>query len=268
MTERLGLIAGNGRFPLLFAQQAKNQGKNLVAVCIRQDTSGSINKLVDKSYWINVGELKKLIDIFKKEKIDKVVMAGQISPYLLFKMRSKFDDELKSLLKSIKDKRADSIFNAVAQKLSSSGIELIDSTLFLKDLMPNQGVLTKREPTNQEKEDIRLGFKTAKHLGSIDIGQTVVVKDGAILAVEAFEGTDAAILRGAILGGSGVVVAKASKPTQDMRFDVPLVGLRTINRIIKVKAACLAIEANKTLILDKQECINLANKRNISIVAV
>lgn len=268
MNKKIGLIAGNGRFPVLFVKSAKDQGVEVVAICIRQDTDKKVAKLAEKSHWVNVWEFQKIFEIFKAEGITSVAMAGQISPYLLFRCRKKFDKELTSLLSTLSNKKADTIFGKIADKLKENNIELIDSTIYVKEHLPGMGVLSKRAPDSREQNDIKLGFHTAKHIGEIDIGQTVAVKDGCILAVEAFEGTDNAIKRAGKLGGQGVVVVKTAKPNQDMRFDVPLIGTRTIKTAIGSGVSCLAFEADKTLMLDRDECLVLADKNNLAIVAV
>src|SRR3989338_6339701 len=249
--DKIGLIAGNGKFPLLFARMAKDKGVKIVAVAIKGDTSRSIAKLVDKLFWVNAGQLQRLCEIFQAEGIKKVIMAGQVSPQNLFDRHLSFDPELKELLDNIKDKKADTIFSAVAEKLKLLGMDLLDSTTLLKDFLSPAGVFTKRSPSPAEWEDIRFGKEIAKALAYFDIGQTVVVKQKAVLAVEALEGTDATILRGGKIGNGQAVVVKVSKPKQDMRFDIPVIGLRTVKNLIKVKVSCLAVEAGKTLFLDK-----------------
>jgi len=266
--EKIGLIAGNRRFPIVFSQSAKKSKYYIVAVAIKGDTSSELKKYVDKIYWINLNEFNRLFEIFKSEDITKIAMAGQISPHRLFSKEVTKNEELKNLLSSIENKKADTIFGAIAERLKEAGFELIDSTTFIKDLLPKKGTLTKREPNFNEWEDIYFGFDLAKEIAYLDIGQTVAVKDKAIVAVEALEGTDRLIRRAGEIIPGGFTVVKVSKPTQDMRFDIPVVGLNTVKNIIKAKANCLAIEADKTLFLDKEESILLADKKNISIVVV
>lgn len=266
--EKIGLIAGNRRFPIVLSQGAKKSKYYIVAVAIKGDTSRSLKKYVDKIYWINLNEFNRLFEIFKSEGITKIVMAGQISPHRLFSKEVTKNEELKNLLSSIENKKADTIFGAIAERLKEAGFELIDSTTFIKDLLPKKGALTKREPNFNEWEDIYFGFDLAKEIAYLDIGQTVAVKDKAIVAVEALEGTDRLIRRAGEITPGGFAVVKVSKPTQDMRFDIPVIGLNTVKNIIKAKASCLAIEADKTLFLDKEVSVVLADKNNISIVAV
>jgi len=266
--ERIGLIAGNRKFPLLFSEAAKKKGATIIAVAIKRDTSPLLEKLVDKMYWLGLDEFSRLFEIFKREGITKVVMAGQISPHRLFGKEIQKDKELKSLLEGIKDKRADTIFGKIAERLKDSGIELLDSTLFIKEYLPPKGTLTSVEPDALLWEDITFGFDLAKAVGMLDIGQTVAVKDKAIVAVEAFEGTDNLIRRAGRLARGGITVVKVSKPKQDMRFDIPVVGLNTVRSLIKAKGKCLAIEAGKTLFIDQQESVTFAEKRGVCIVAV
>lgn len=263
----LGLIAGNGKFPLLFAQKARQEHYKVVAAAVYKDTSCFLRIFVDKIAWFKVGELKKLFDYFKKEGVKKVIMAGQVNPDNLFDQKVVFDETFQKLFQALKDRKADTIFNAVADKLKEHEMELLDSTLLLKDCLAPKGTLTKRGPTLKELEDIKFGETIAKEMGEIDVGQTVVVKDKAIVAIEAMEGTDKTILRAGKIAPTGGVVVKMSKPNQDLRFDVPVIGPRTIRVMKKANARCLAIEAKKTLIIDRNKCIQLADQEGICIVA-
>lgn len=266
--ERLGLIAGNRKFPLLFAEAAKQKGYYIVAVAIKNDTSRRLKSFVDKIYWIGLDEFRRMFEIFKNENISRVIMAGQISPRRLFSKEIEKDEELKELLASIKDKRADTIFGAVAQKLKKHGIELMDSTMFIRELLPARGTLTRLEPDSDTREDIYFGLTLAKAVASMDIGQTVAVKSKAIVAVEALEGTDNLIRRAGLITRGGATIVKVSKPKQDLRFDIPVVGLNTVKNLVKARARCLAFEADKTLFIDKKQSVQLAEKKGISIVAV
>ncbi len=266
--EKIGLIAGNKRFPILFSEAAKKRNCYIVAVAIKGDTSHKLRKYVDKIYWISLGEFSRLFEIFKNEGINKIAMAGQISPHRLFSKDIDKDPQLKDLLASIKDKRADTIFGAMAEKLNASGFELIDSTTFIEDLLPKQGTLTKRAPDFSEWEDVYFGLELAKAIAYLDIGQTVAVKHKAIVAVEALEGTDNLIRRAGKIAGDNFVVVKVSKPMQDARFDMPVVGLNTVKNLIRAKGTCLAIEAAKTIFIDKEASVKLADKKGISVVAV
>jgi len=266
--ERIGLIAGNRKFPLIFAAKAKDLGYYIVAVAIKGDTSRRLRSYVDKLYWLKVEEFKKAFDIFKQEGVTKIVMAGQVNPRHLFNTRVTDNPDVRDLMENIKDRKADSIFGMLAKKIEDSGFELLDSTTFIKDCLPKKGVLTKREPAPQAWQDISFGYEIAKQMGSLDIGQTVAIKNKAVVAVEALEGTDALIKRAGRIGGAGTVVVKVSKPSQDMRFDIPVVGLKTIKNLIHTGISVLAIEAEKTLFIDRKEAVLLADRKGISIVAI
>jgi hypothetical protein len=265
--KRIGLIAGNGNFPLAFARAAKQKGLEVIAVAHEGETLPELAQWVDSISWVKVGQLGKLIKVFKDRDVHDVLMAGGIKKTRLF------DGALPDLrgiavLARMVHKKDDSLLRAVATELESEGITVRESTLFLDNLLAAPGVLTKRKPSKEEKLDIEFGWQMAKEIGKLDIGQTLVVKDQAVLAVEAIEGTDEAIKRGGLLCGSGAVVIKVCKPHQDLRFDLPAIGLQTIASMTQVKAACLAIEAGKTIILDRETLLQEADRAGISIVAV
>ena len=265
--EKIGLIAGNRKFPLIFSQAAKKKGYHIVAVAIKGDTSRKLKSLVDKIYWLGLDEFSRMFEIFKNEGIDKIVMAGQISPHRLFSKEVSKDELLRGLLANMKDKKADTIFGGIADKLKEHSIELIDSTTFVEDFLPKKGTLTRLEPPFSAWEDIYFGFDLARAIAYLDIGQTVAVKSKAVVAVEALEGTDNLIRRAGRIT-RGVTLIKVSKPKQDKRFDIPVVGLSTVKNLVKAKASCLAIEAEKTLFIDIEESIKLADKYKLAIVAV
>lgn len=250
---------------MLFAQEAKKRGCGVTAIAVRGNTKRAILRYVDKLYWIKVTEFNRIISIFKEENISKAAMAGQINPYLLFNPQVMQNPEVRAFFGQLDDRRADTVFRAFAARLQEAGLTLVDSTSYLSSHLPGEGILSKREPSPDEYADIRLGFKIARHLGALDIGQSVCVKNGVILAVESVEGTDNTIRRASSLAKSAIVLVKASKPSQDMRFDVPVAGLGTIRRL--PKGSCLSIEAGKTLFLDKEEAIKLADKKGIAIAA-
>ena len=263
------MIAGNIKFPFLFASEAKKKNYYVAAVAIKGDASPRLKKFVDKIYWLGLGELNRMVDLFRSEGITKIIMAGQVSPRRLFSKEVKNSPELQCLLREITDRRADSIFRAIARKLEDAGLELLDSTTFIEEYLPAKGVLTNKGPDAAAGEDIKFGLEMAKAIAGLDIGQTVAVKDKAIVAVEALEGTDNLIRRaGLISRGSGVIIVKVSKPKQDTRFDIPVVGLNTVKNLVKAGAKCLAIEAGKTLFLDRAQAVRLADKKGICIVAV
>lgn len=265
---RLGLIAGNGKFPILFAQAAKKTGVEIIAIAINEETEKVLADFVDKIYWVGVGELEKLFEILLKEKLTSIVMAGQVRHKLLFDKTIKIDKKMQDLLDKVIDKKTDSLIGAIANRLLSLGIKILPSTTFLSDYLPKKGVLTKASLDTRISEDIEFGKDIAKHLAGLDIGQSVVVKDKVVLAVESIEGTDEAIKRAYQYGKEGIVVIKVSKPNQDMRFDVPIIGPNTIKLLKEVRASCIAIEAEKTLIIDKEETIKLADESNIGVVGI
>lgn len=264
---KIGLIAGNGKFPLIFAQEAKKVGTEVVALAIKKETSPSLENLVDRIHWVNVGQLGDLIEICKKEGITRAVMAGQVRHTRLFG-QVRLDARAMALLAGVKDKKANSLLGAVADELLREGIELIDSATYLSHLLPSPGILTRRKPTQNEWRDIEFGHKMAKEIAGLDIGQTVVVKDQTVLAVEGMDGTDRTIKRGGKLGRGDVVVVKVSKPQQDRRFDLPIIGERTIEVLKQAKAKVLAFSARSTILLNREKVVKSANQNGVSLVAV
>lgn len=264
---RLGLIAGNGRFPLLFAEAAQNEGVDLITVAHEGETPAEINHVVPAVTWVQVGELGKIIATFQSAGITQVVMAGGIhkAGALAHIQPDARGLAFISRLPSLKD---DVILRGVAQELENEGMTVIESTRFLSSLVPQEGVLTVQVPDTAQWADIHLGCAVAKEVGRWDIGQSVVVRHGTVLAVEGVEGTNAAIRRGGELGGAGAVVVKVSKPQQDLRFDVPAVGPDTIAVMRAVGASALALEADRTLMLDKQTLLRDAEQAGISVVAL
>lgn len=266
--EKIGLIAGNRKFPLIFAEAAKSRGSSVIAIAVKGETSLRLKNLVDRIYWLKLSEFSRMLQIFKDEGVSKVVMAGQISPRRLFSKEVQSSEELNQLLANIKNKKADTIFGVIADKLNTAGFELINSTTFLDDFIPKKSTLTKREPDFSVWEDIYFGLHLAKAIAYLDIGQTVAVKEKAIVAVEALEGTDNLIRRAGRIARGGITVVKVSKPMQDLRFDMPVVGLNTVKNLVKAKARCLAIEAEKTLFIDREQSAKLADSKGVSIVAI
>jgi hypothetical protein len=265
---KIGLISGNRKFSLLFAASAQKKGCKIIAVAIKGATSLKLKKFVDKIYWLKLSQFQKMFDIFKAEAVEAVVMAGQISPRRLFSKETQASPELRQILDALKDKKADTLFGAVAKKLEAAGLTLLDSTTFIDEYLPKKGTLTKQGPDFNTWEDVYFGLNLAKAVANLDIGQTVAVKSKAIVAVEAFEGTDNLIRRAGKIGRGKVVIVKVSKPKQDMRFDIPVIGLNTIKNLVRAKCSCLAFEAGKTLFIDQEESIKLADKKGICIVAV
>jgi DUF1009 family protein len=265
--KKLGLIAGNGKFPVLFAEQARRAGFSLVAVAHRGETLEEIGAVVDDITWVYVGQLGKIIRTFHRAGITEAVMAGGIRKV---KLLANFRPDLRGarFLARVKSREDDALLRGIAEELAGEGIKVLESTLCLSDIIPKEGVLTQRRPSAAQWEDIRLGFRVAKEIGRLGVGQTVIVKNRVVVAVEALEGTDAAIQRGGRLAKSGCVVVKVSKPQQDLRFDVPAVGLDTIKNLHEVGGAVLAVESGKTILLDKEALLRAAEGFGIAVVAV
>src|SRR5690348_7930852 len=258
----LGLIAGNRSLPLLFARQARSMGVGrLVAVAFEGETDPALAKLVDDIVWLKVGQLSKMISAFTTRGVKQCVMAGQIAPRNLFDVRP--DLRAVAMLLRLKEKNAQTIFGAIADELSKDGMELIEATPWLKPLMPGAGFHLGPRLTDEQREDVAFGFRIAKEVSRLEIGQTVVVKNGTVLAAEGFEGTDKCIARGGELAGEagGAVAVKVARKKHDMRFDVPCIGATTMETCANAGVAVLALETGKTLLLDEMEVKQLAAKR-------
>ncbi|PSH04292.1 MAG: DUF1009 domain-containing protein [Acidobacteria bacterium] len=277
MGSRLGLVAGNGKFPFLVLEAARAKGYEVVVAAIREETDPAIEKRGAAAvHWLSLGELTKLIKIFKAEGVSEAIMAGQVKHKQIFSS-IRPDWKLAKLLLSLTTRNTDSLIGAVADVLSEEGIHLQSSTALLEPMLAPAGVLTRRAPTDQEQTNITYGRGVAHHVARFDIGQTVVIAETACVAIEAMEGTDEAILRaGALMQGlhgeastlsRALTVVKVAKPNQDMRFDVPVVGIHTIETMVKAGASCLALDANKCLMLDREKIIEAANQADIAIVA-
>lgn len=264
---RLGIIAGNRQYPLIFAKEAKRKGVYLVAAAFRGETNSKLRCYVDEMQWVTVGQLDSLINVFKSAGIKEAVMIGQISPSRLFK-KMDLDDRAKRILSDIRQMSAETIFSKIADELAGEGIELKDARIFLDRLLVGSGPVTSSVPNDKEMEDVQFGEKIAKGIGNLNIGQTVVVKNKTVVAVEAIEGTDYTIYRGGRIGRGNVVVVKMSKPNQDMRFDVPIIGPKTVKVLKRVGGGILALERNKVIILDKKKTIKLAEKYGIKVIGI
>lgn len=262
-----GLIAGNGDFPFLVLEGARSRGIDMAVIAIREEASPALAKAATRFHWISLGELGRGIDLLHQEGVKHAVMAGQVKHNKIFSA-IRPDWKLAKLLFSLPRKSTDALIGGIAKVLQDEGIQLVDSTLFLKPLLPEPGVLTRRAPNEQEAADIAYGHSVARQISGMDIGQTVVISDQACVAVEAMEGTDETIARAArIAGGKALVVVKVSKPRQDMRFDVPVVGLPTIEQMKSSRATALAVDAGRTLLFDRQKLIELADAADIAIQA-
>ena len=277
MSDRIGLIAGNGRFPLLVLDAARARGLDVVVAAIKEETFPEIESRGAASvHWLSLGELSRLIDTFKREGVSRAVMAGQVKHKQIFSSIHP-DWRLAKLLLSLRTRNTDALIGAVAKVLADEGITLIDSTALLEPLLARPGVLTHRAPDDDERRDIEYGRAVGRHLAQYDIGQTVVVAGAACVAVEAMEGTDATIERAghlmSALEGSAstlsrrLTVVKVAKPNQDMRFDVPVVGVKTIEIMRRAGATCLALDAGKCLLIDGDPAISAADQAEITIVA-
>ncbi len=264
---KLGLIAGNGQFPFLVIEGAHRAGAEVAVAAIREETDPAIEKIADRLTWVGLGQLGKMLKFFKNEGVDQAIMAGQVKHVQIFSNAIPDVRMLKMLLRLPK-RNTDALIGAVASELASEGIELIDSTHFLKDQLPVVGTLTRRSPDDRERSDIEYGLGVANEIARLDLGQTIVVRDRACVAVEAMEGTDAVIRRAGELVRGRLTVVKIAKPDQDMRFDVPVVGVPTIEAMITARATCLCLTAQKTLLFDREQMIALANKNKIAVVAV
>jgi len=265
--ERWGLIAGNGRFPFLVLEAARSQGLDMAVIALKEEASPELDRIASRIHWVSLGELSKAIDAMHQEGVTHAVMAGQVKHNKIFSS-IRPDWKLAKLLFSLPRKNTDSLIGAVARVLEDEGIKLVDSTLFLKPLVPEAGVLTTRPPGEREAADIAYGLSVARNIAAMDIGQTVVISDCACVAVEAMEGTDEAVTRAARLAaGRPLVVVKVSKPGQDMRFDVPVVGLPTIEHMAASGVTALALDAGRTLLFDRSQLLALADAKGITIQA-
>jgi DUF1009 family protein len=264
VAEPLGLIAGNGRFPFLVARAAKRAGRRVVAVAIREEAELSLEAEADETHWVSLGQLGRAIDALKGAGVHEAVMAGQV------KHRQIFSDvvpdvKLLGVIARLAFKNTDSLLGGVADALERDGIRLLPSVILLADQMAVLGSMTRRTPSKAEQKDIEYGREVARALAKMDLGQTVVIKDRAAVALEAMEGTDEVIERAGRIAGPGVVVVKVAKPKQDMRFDVPVVGAATIATLLRAGARVLALEAGRTLLLDKPDVLRSADEAGIAI---
>jgi len=267
MDTGIGLIAGGGQFPLLFAEAARSRGKRVVAVGHVSESLPQLENEVDALCWVKLGQLGKIISFFHDQGVKEAVFAGTITKTRIF--RDVLPD-LKglSLWNKINIHQDDAILRAIADALEKEGIKVIASTCYLEHLLFPRGILTRRKPTSAQSEDIRFGWRMAREIGRLDIGQCVVVRDKTVVAVEAIEGTDAAIRRGGKLAKSGAVVVKVRKPNQDFRFDLPATGMGTVEALAAARGSVLAVEAGQSLVFDMPEMIAAADREGISIVGI
>ena len=264
--QALGIIAGNGVYPRLLAEGARRAGvEKIVAAAFTDETDPALEQHVELVEWMRVGQLGRLLKFFRSQGIHHAIMAGQIAPKNLFDLRP--DLKALMLLGKLKERNAESIFAAIADELAKVDIELLPATTFLEDLLAQSGLIAGPKLSPRQEHDVELGWNVAKEIARLDIGQTLVIKNGTIVAVEALEGTNEAIRRGGTLAREGAVMVKVSKPNQDMRFDVPVIGIETVRIAAESGVRVIAVEAGKTLLLERDAVIALAKGSNVSVVA-
>jgi len=264
--DTLGIIAGNGVYPRLLADSARRAGvTKIVAAAFTGETHPALEQHVDLVEWMRVGQLSRLLKFFREQKIHHAIMAGQIAPDNLFDLRPDWKALL--LLAQLKQRNAESIFAAIANELSKVSVDLLPAATFLEGALAQAGLIAGPKLSRREEQDVDFGWKIAKEIAGLDIGQTVIVKNGTIVAVEALEGTNDAIKRGGALARKGAVMVKVAKPNQDMRFDVPVIGLETLRVAAEAGLRAIAVEATRTLLLEKDEIVDVANRSKISITA-
>ena len=266
---KVGLIAGIGVLPVEFMRAAHLQGHQVVVISVVKDSNPALEREGDAYYNMSPFKLGKIFKTLKNEGVTDITMLGKVTKELLYKKGLTIPD-MKALkvLNQLRNRKDDTLMLGIIDALENEGFHVVDQTLYLKPFMPQVSVLTKREPTQEQWADIRFGFELAKEMGRLDVGQTVVVKHQAAMAIEAIEGTDKCILRGGQLGQGGAVVVKTAKPNQDLRFDVPAVGRQTLQSMIDSECAVLAVEAERTVFVEQEAVLNLANEKGIVIVSV
>lgn len=266
--KRIALIAGQGKLPLIFAERAKSQGDYIVSLGINDITPPELESRVNKAFWGSITDTKRALGILRDEKITHVVMTGKIPKAVIFNRELHLNEDASEIFRNTVDSKDYTIIKAVALKLRKEGISVMDPTPYFSELLPRKGLISGRPPTNDEWQDIKFGYKAAKRIAGMDIGQAVAIKKKMVLAVEAIEGTDKMIRRTGNLGTKNAVIVKVARPRQDMRFDVPTVGPETIDSMIAANAAVLAVEARKTLVVDKAEIKRKADTAGIAVIAV
>lgn len=264
--ETLGIIAGNGVYPKTLATAARKAGvKKIVVAAFRDETDRAIEKQSDVVEWLRVGQLGRLLKFFREQDVHCAIMAGQIAPKNLFDLRP--DVKALVVLAKLKQRNAESIFSAIADELGKAEVQLLSATTFLEDDLAKTGLIAGSKLSRTEEEDVELGWAVAKEIARLDIGQTIIVKNGTVLAVEAFEGTNDAIRRGGALAREGAIMIKVAKPKQDMRFDVPVIGVETLKVASDAKLRVIAVESGKTLLLERDKVVELAQQGKISLIA-
>jgi DUF1009 family protein len=265
--QNIGLIAGNGRFPFLVAQEIKKRGDNVVCIALKEEADSSIEQFCYKTFFISVGKFQKIIDALKSQDVKTVIMAGQVKHVKIYSAIS-MDFRAIKVMGSLINKKTDTILKTIAQEFDKDSMTLMPSHYYLTSLLAEKGLIVGKKLSSAENKDIEFGFKIAKGIAGFDIGQTVVIKDRSILAVESVEGTDECIKRAYLLGGENSIVIKVAKPNQDFRFDVPVIGINTIDTLKENKVRAMAIEAGSTLILDKDEAVKKAKDNGVTIIGI
>ncbi|GAB4317314.1 MAG: UDP-2,3-diacylglucosamine diphosphatase LpxI [Candidatus Sumerlaeia bacterium] len=269
MPDKIGIIAGGGNFPLLVARAAAQNNVQVYVFGVEGLTSEHISRLADKTYWLNIGAIERLIALFRENGIRHAIMAGRIPHSVVIKNIMHFDGMARKILGSLINKKASTVLERVIQTFEDYQITVLDSSMFVKDCIPQPGLLTPNRPlTERERKDIEFGYPLAREIARLDVGQTLVVRDQVVIAVEGIDGTDATIRRGRQLIGPGTVVVKSSRPEQDLRYDIPTIGLDTIRVMIEAEASALAVTGCKSLFFDREEAVALAERHNIGIVAL
>lgn len=263
--KNIGMIAGNGRFPFLVAEEIKKQGDKVITVALKEEADKAIEEKSDKTYWLSVGKLQKIIDALKESNVDTAVMVGQVKHAKIYSAIT-MDFRAIKVMGSLINKKTDTILGAVVREFEKDGIKFLPSHIYLKHLLAEKGLIVGRKLNSDEMKDAEFGFKMAKGIAGLDVGQTVVVKDKSVLAVESIEGTDECIKRAFVLGGENAIVAKVAKPNQDFRFDVPVIGLNTVDTLKNNKIRAMVIEAGATLVLDKEKVIEKAKEAGVTII--
>lgn len=266
--EKIALLAGAGRLPVELARAARELGYEVCAVALLEATDPELDQVANDCAHISIAKLGRIISYLKKQQVKKALMIGKVTKELLFEKKVIPDFKMVTFLAGLPNRKDDTIMLGFVRELEKIGVTAFDQTILIRKLMPGSGTLTKREPTAEQRKDMEYGFQVARELGRLDIGQTVVVKDMAVMALEAIEGTDACIRRGGELAREGAVVVKVAKPQQDKRFDVPTVGATTLESMIAVHAGVLAIQAGETLLVERERVLALAEQHGIAIVAM
>lgn len=265
--EIVGILAGSGKLPVILAKEIKNRGKSIFAVGIKDITSEELKNFVDQFNWIEIEQIDKYFNFFSDKNIKQLIILGKFDKALMFRYLSSFNS-LKKLLSKLPNSQDLSFFRLLSQEAENKGLKILSPSYYLSHLLVKEGRLNNIYLSEKELQDAKFGWKIAKKLAGLDIGQTVVVKNLTVLAVEAIEGTDRAILRGGFLGGEGTVVVKVARPGQDMRFDIPVVGPQTLMNMAKIKAKLLALEKDKVFLLNKTQVMKIAQENQISILGI